>query len=145
MSKLKDKLLTFLKTRWAYFVSLIFIWLIPIIMLNETVALTDTSTGFKVTFMGCLVLLFVFIAFRKKIFALINKAPHGLPRGILLCLHKLVTYSLVLGVLWAISSFASKFYNWWLLVGISIGIGLIFVIVDEINARRRMNNETNTN
>lgn len=144
MSKFKDKVKSFLKTRWAYFVSLIFIWLIPIIMLNEVVALTDTSTGFKVTFMGCLVLLFVFIAFRKKIFAIINKSPHGLLRGVLLCIHKLVTYSLILGVLWAISSFASKFYNWWLLVGISLGIGLVFVVVDEINARRRVD-ETSTN
>ena len=125
------------KTRWAYFVSLIFIWIIPIIMLNETVALTETRTGLKITFMGCLVLLFVFLAFRKKIYAFVHSKPHGMLRGVLLCCHKAVSYSLILGVLWAISVFSTKFYHWWLLSGVSILIGLAFILLDEMLIRKK--------
>lgn len=132
------KLKHFFKTRWSYFVSLVFIWVIPIIMLNETVALTETNTGFKITFMGCLVILFIFIAFRKKIYAFIHSKPHGMFRGVLLCIHKAVSYGLILGVLWAVSAFSTKFYHWWLLCGISILVGLVFLILDEHFASKKV-------
>lgn len=127
-------------------VSLLFIWVIPIIMLNEFVALTETNIAFKITFMGCLVLLVVFFALRKKIYALIHKQPHGILRGVLLCIHKAVTYGLILGVLWAISMFSDKLYHWWLLCGISVLIGLFFVVLDErlaMKKRKGDSNETN--
>lgn len=133
LSKLKN----FFKLRWAYFISTFFVWIIPIIMLNETVALTETNAGFKLTFMGCLVLLFVFFAFRKKIYAFIHSKPHGILRGVLLCIHKAVSYGLVLGVLWAISVFSTKLYHWWLLCGVSILIGLIFLFIDEHLASKK--------
>lgn len=143
------KLLNKCKRRWAYLISVIFIWVIPIIMLNEYVALTQTNIAFKITFMGCLVLMVIFFAFRKKIFAVIHKQPHGIMRGVLLCIHKAVTYGLILGVLWAISSFGNKLYNWWLLCGISIVIGLIFVLIDEFMASKKTKeirkNETDNN
>lgn len=120
-----------LKIRWLYLIFLLFDWLIPIVMLNEFVALTDISTGFKITFMGCLVLLFIFINLRKKIYAFIYSKPHGLLRGVLILINKLVTYLLMLGILWAIYYFSSKFYRWWLLSGISMIIGMIFLFLDE--------------
>ena len=101
-------------------------------MLNETVALYEVNIAFKLTFIGCLVALVAFFAFRKKIYAIIHKQPHGILRGVLLCAHKAVTYGLCLGVLWALQAFSAKLYNWWLLAGISIAIGLIFIVVDEI-------------
>lgn len=130
-------ILNLCKTRWAYVVSLIFIWALPIYMLNETVALTEVNVAFKITFAGCLTLLVVFVALRKKIYALINKRPHGIARGVLLCIHKATSYGLFLGVLWAINSFSGKLYHWWLLSGISIAIGLIFIVIDEISASKK--------
>lgn len=127
-----NKLISFCKSHWAGAVSLVFIWVIPIIMLNETVALYEVNIAFKLTFIGCLVALVAFFAFRKKIYAIIHKQPHGILRGVLLCAHKAVTYGLCLGVLWALQAFSAKLYNWWLLAGISIAIGLIFIVVDEI-------------
>lgn len=147
--KIWQKFLNLCKTRWAYLISIIFIWLIPIIMLNEYVALTETNIAFKITFMGCLVLLVVFFAFRKKIFALIHKQPHGIIRGVLLCVHKAITYGLFLGVLWAISTFSGKLYYWWLLCGISMIFGLIFIMIDEHLASKKAKedktNETDKN
>ena len=137
LKKAFSSFLQLCKTRWAYVVSLVFIWVIPIIMLNEYVALTETNIAFKITFMGCLVIFVIFLAMRKKIYAFIHKQPHGLTRGVLLCVHKAITYGLALGILWAISYFSGKFFHWWLLCGISILIGLVFIIVDEILAARK--------
>ena len=148
LKKTWNKFLSLCKTRWAYLVSLLFIWVIPIVMLNEFVALAETNIAFKITFMGCLVLLVVFFAFRKKIHALIHKQPHGILRGVLLCIHKAITYGLILGVLWAVSMFSDKLYHWWLLSGISVLIGLMFIIIDEHLASvkaKEDNNETNKN
>ena len=72
-----NKLISFCKSHWAGAVSLVFIWVIPIIMLNETVALYEVNIAFKLTFIGCLVALVAFFAFRKKIYAIIHKQPHG--------------------------------------------------------------------
>lgn len=143
LKKLWNKFLNLCKTRWAYLVSLLFIWIIPIIMLNEFVALTETNIAFKITFMGCLVLLVIFFALRKKIYALIHRQPHGILRGVLLCIHKTVTYGLILGVLWAISMFSDKLYHWWLLCGISVLIGLIFVVLDERLATKKSKGDSN--
>ena len=126
------KFWNYCKVRWAYLISVAFIWGIPIIMLNEHIALAETNIAFKLTFVGILVLLVVFFALRKKIYAIIYKQPHGILRGVLLCLHKGVTYGLFLGVLWTVSVFSGKLYHWWLLSGISIAIGLIFLLVNEI-------------
>lgn len=148
LKKTWNKFLSLCKTRWAYLVSLLFIWVIPIVMLNEFVVLAETNIAFKITFMGCLVLLVVFFAFRKKIYALIHKQPHGILRGVLLCIHKAITYGLILGVLWAVSMFSDKLYHWWLLSGISVLIGLMFIIIDEylVSVKTKGdNNETNKN
>lgn len=131
MHKFKSFIKKTCKQNWAYFLSIIFFWVIPIIMLNETVALTETKVAFKLTFMGCLVVLFIIIAFRKKVYVFIEKRPHGMIRAILLCLYKGITYGTILGILWAISSFGDKLFNWWLLSGISMLVGLIFIFIDE--------------
>lgn len=121
-----------IKTRCAYILSIFFIWIVPIQLLNEYVGeLAEVNVAFKITFIGCLTILVVFLALRKKIYALIHKRPHGLTRGVLLCLHKGVTYGLVLAIMWALNNFSIKFYRWWLLCGISIAIGLILILVDE--------------
>ncbi len=131
MHKFMSFLKKVVKENWAYILSIVFFWVIPIIMLNETVALTETNVSFKLTFMGCLVILFVVLALRKKLYVFIEKRPHGMLRATLLCLYKMITYGTILGVFWAISSFGDKFFKWWLLSGVSIFFGLIFIIINE--------------
>lgn len=133
-----NKLKNSIKKRWAFMLYLFFVWLVPIIMLNEFISLVEVNVAFKITFSGCLVLIIVLLGFRKKIYAIINNHPHGLIRGILLCLHKAVLYGLILGIMWGISSFSDKFFNWWLLCGISWIIGFIFLMVDENNCMEKI-------
>lgn len=132
-----NKLKGFIKKRWAYLLSLLFIWIVPIVMLNEVVALVEVNVAYKITFAGCLVVFIVFLAFRKKIYALIQKMPHGVTRGVLLCVHKAIMYGLILGVMWGINAFSGKFFDWWLLCGISWLIGFIFLIIDENNCKEK--------
>lgn len=139
-----SKIKNFIKKRWAYFLSLTFIWLIPIIMLNEIVSLVEVNIVFKITFLGCVVLLIIFFAVKKKMYAWIERKPHGVIRGVLLCLHKILTYLLVLGIMWSIHAFTSKFLDWWLLCGISWLIGFAFLIIDE-NLNKEKKNETENN
>lgn len=128
----------FLKNRWAYLLGVVFTWVVPIYLLNEIVALTkDVPAHFKITFMGCLVIIIVLLAFRKKLYAKIQKIPAGLPRGLLLTLHRAVLYGLVLGILWALSSFSGKFFDWWIYSGISMLFGAYFYCVDEYLAHKR--------
>lgn len=137
------KIKSFIKRHWAYMLSVLFIWIVPIIMLNETIALVENvSPGLKITFMGCIVLLFVFFSLRKKINVFIEKRPHGILRGVLLCLHKLVTFLLVLGILWALYAFSDKLFNWWILSGISFLIGFVFIILNEHIIKKGEINET---
>jgi len=122
----------FIKTRWAKFVGIIFTWVIPIVMLNEEIALVENVEAYtKVTWVGCIVLIVVLLALRKQIFASIVRLKHGIVRGILLTVYKASGYGLFLGVLWGISKLATKLYDWWLLCGISMLIGAVFYIIDE--------------
>ena len=136
-----NKLKSFIKKRWAYLVSLLFIWIVPIVMLNEIVALVEVNVAFKITFSGCVVIFIVFLTVRKKIYALIHKLPHGVLRGVLLCLHKAVMYGLILGIMWGINSFSGKFFDWWLLCGISWLIGFVFIVLDENNCKEKVEDE----
>ncbi len=131
MHKLMNFFKKIFKENWAYMLSIVFFWVVPIIMLNEKIALTKTNIAFKLTFMGCLVVLFVVLAFRKKIYVLIEKRPHGIVRAIMLCLYKMITYGTILGIFWAINSFGDKLFKWWLLSGISMFFGLIFMVINE--------------
>ena len=136
-----NKLKSFIKKRWAYLVSLLFIWIVPIVMLNEIVALVEVNVAFKITFSGCVVIFIVFLTFRNKIYALIHILPHGVLRGVLLCLHKAVMYGLILGIMWGINSFSGKFFDWWLLCGISWLIGFVFIVLDENNCKEKVEDE----
>ena len=60
-----NKLKSFIKKRWAYLVSLLFIWIVPIVMLNEIVALVEVNVAFKITFSGCVVIFIVFLMEEK--------------------------------------------------------------------------------
>lgn len=140
MSNFLSKIWTFLKERWALIIGIMITWGVPIYLLNEQIALTEeVSAGVKLTFAGILVLGFLFLAFRKRVYAKIITMQHGIWRGLLLLLHRGIAYGLVFGVLWGITNFAGKLYDWWKISGIVIAIGAIFYIIDEILFNVRAN------
>lgn len=129
---LAKKFFNFVKCRSAYFIGIIFTWVIPIFMLNESIALVENvEAHLKLTFLGAIVAVVVVLALRKKIYALIYKLRRGVIRGVLLTLYRAVGYGLLLAILWGLSVFSTKLYSWWLYSGISMLIGAIFYIVDE--------------
>ena len=125
------KIMRLLKSHWANLLSIFFIWVVPILMLNEVIAFVQVGIAFKITFAGCLVMLLILWTMKNKINCIIEKQPHGVVRGVLLCLHKTMIYGLILGVVWAIHAFSENLISWWLLCGISWGIGFVFLIVNE--------------
>lgn len=136
---LAKRFLTFVKHRSAYFIGIIFTWVIPIFMLNESIALVENvEAHLKLTFLGAIVAVVVVLALRKKIYALIYKLKRGVLRGILLTLYRAVGYGLLLAILWGLSVFSTKLYTWWLYSGISMLIGAIFYIVDEIITAKKI-------
>lgn len=149
MSKLWSKFKTFIKAtakkfarfvarRTPYFIGIIFVWVIPIIMLNEQIALAENvEAHLKITWLGAIVAVIVLLKMRKQIYAKIYQLKHGWLRGVLLTLYRAVSYGFLLLILWGLSFFATKIYYWWLYSGISILIGSVFYIIDEIIQAKR--------
>ena len=136
---LAKRFFTFVRHRSAYFIGIIFTWVIPIFMLNESIALVENvEAHLKLTFLGAIVAVVVVLALRKKIYALIYKLKRGVLRGILLTLYRAVGYGLLLAILWGLSVFSTKLYTWWLYSGISMLIGAIFYIVDEVITAKKI-------
>lgn len=134
------KIWTFIKERWALLIGIVFTWCVPIYLLNEEIALTqEVSAGVKITFVGILVICFLFLAFRKRLYAKIITMEHGIWRGVFLLIHRGVAYGLVFGVLWGMINFANKLYGWWKISGIVIAIGALFYIIDELLFNVRAN------
>lgn len=127
------KLLNLIARRTPYFIGIIFTWVIPIIMLNEQVALIENvQAHLKLTWLGAIVAIVVLLKVRKQIYAKIYQLKHSWLRGVCLTLYRAVSYGLILLVLYGVTMFGSKLLKWWLYSGISIAIGAVFYIVDEI-------------
>jgi len=131
----------FIKRRWAYLISLIFFFVIPVILLNEVIAVAEINVAFKITFVGFIVLFIIAMFFRKKLYEKILKLDNGVKRGVFRVLHHAVLYALILGLFWGISAFADKLFNLCVYCGISMAFGAVFLILDEYLNRPRMNEE----
>ena len=132
---ISKKVGTFFKTRWAWIVSLFFMWVIPIILLNERFALLETAPAKKattvLTFSGLCVVAVIFIALYKKITRYIHSLKHGVVRALWVLLSKGVIYALVLCACIYVDKLANQIFEWWKLVGICWLLGIVFVWIDE--------------
>jgi len=136
------KLLKFVVKRTPYVIGIIFVWVIPIIMLNEQIALVENvQAHLKITWLGAIVAIIVLLKVRKQIYAKIYQLKHSWLRGVLLTLYRAVGYGLFLLVLYGLGMFALKLFKWWLYSGISIAIGSIFYIIDEIIRSKKGGNK----
>lgn len=138
------KFFNFVKRRSFLFIGIIFTWVIPIIMLNEQIALVENvEAHLKLTWLGSIVGVIVLLKMRKQIYAKIYKLKQGWLRGVLMTLYRAVNYGFLLLVLWGLSTFSGKLYTWWLYSGISMLIGAIFYIADEIVISKHMRGGNN--
>lgn len=127
------KFFNFVKRRSFLFIGIIFTWVIPIIMLNEQIALVENvEAHLKLTWLGSIVGVVILLKMRKQIYAKIYQIKRGWLRGALMTIYRAVNYGLLLLILWGLSTFSGKLYTWWLYSGISMLLGAIFYIVDEI-------------
>ena len=67
------KIFAFTKSRWAYLLSIAFIWCIPIALLAEIVVLAKMYIGIKLTLIGYIVVCVALFVLKKKISGFINK------------------------------------------------------------------------
>lgn len=131
------KIKTFFKARWAFFIGLVFVWIVPLIMLSESAAMIkEVSTGIKITWVGCVALVILAFSFRKFVYGQIIRLKHGVLRAILKCLYKAISCALIVFILAYLGSFADCLYSWWLKSCVSIFIGLCFYFYDELRASK---------
>lgn len=133
LKKLFKKFALFVAKRTPYFIGIIFTWVIPIIMLNEQIALVENvEAHLKITWLGAIVAVIILLKMRKQIYAKIYSLKHSWVRGVLLTLYRAVGYGLFLLILYGLSLFSTKLLKWWLYSGLSMLIGAGFYIADEI-------------
>ena len=128
------KIFNYIRQKWAYLLSLLFIWCIPILLLTEIVVLAKMYTGIRLTFIGYIVVCVVLFALKRKIAIFISKQNKTL-QIVLFCLGKAVLYGVVLIGILAINTFSNKLFKWWVYSGISWGIGVVFYIIDKIKEK----------
>lgn len=139
----------FIKTRPLFCLGFIFSWIVPIVLLNnEFVLLKHIDVGYKITFVGCMVLLVIILAIRKKINIGIQKIKNHITREVLNTIYKAITYGVVFGILWGITMIGGRLLDWWQMSGISFLFAVICFIWDAVIREKKTtlinNQEENT-
>ena len=129
------KIFAYIKSRWAYLLSIVFIWCIPIALLAEIVVLAKIYIGIKLTLIGYIVVCVALFALKKKISSFISKQNKTV-QIVLSCLNKAVVYGLILIGIVAIQIFSDKLLKWWIFSGISWAIGVVFYSIDKIKEEK---------
>ena len=129
------KIFAFTKSRWAYLLSIVFIWCIPIALLPEIVVLAKIYIGIKLTLIGYIVVCVALFALKKKISIIISKQNKTV-QLVLSCLNKAVVYGLILIGIVAIQSFSDKLLKWWIFSGISWAVGAVFYSIDKLKEEK---------
>ena len=119
-------MLTFIKRRWAYLLSLVFLWIIPLALLTETVVLAKTSTGVKLTFLGSIAVGVVLFTVRNKIKNHVNNKGNTAIKTVYSCTSRVLFYTIALFALKGLLACGSGLYKWWLYSGVSFGVGTVF-------------------
>lgn len=128
------KIFNYIRQKWAYLLSLLFILCIPIILLAEIVVLAKMHTGIRLTFIGYIVVFVVLFALKKRIAIFISKQNKTV-QIVLSCLNKAIIYGFVLVAVVAVNTFSNKLLRWWVYSGIPWGVGIVFYIVDKIKEK----------
>ena len=125
------KAVKYIKAKWAYLLSVLFLWCIPIALLSEIVVLAKMHMGIKVTWIGYIVVCVVLFAVKKKITRWIDRQNKTV-QIVLSCFFKAVLYGVILIAIFAIKTFYVKLLRWWIYSGISWAVGIVFYVIDKI-------------
>ena len=125
------KVVKYIKAKWAYLLSLFFLWCIPIVLLSEIVVFAKIHMGIKVTWIGYIVVCVILFAVKKKITRWIDRQNKTV-QIVLSCFFKAVLYGIILIAIFAIKAFYVKLLRWWIYSGISWTMGIIFYVIDKI-------------
>lgn len=121
----------YIKAKWAYLLSVLFLWCIPIVLLSEIVVLAKMHMGIKITWIGYIVVCVVLFAVKKKITRWIDRQNKTV-QIVLSCFFKAVLYGVILIAIFAIKAFYLKLLRWWIYSGISWAVGIVFYVIDKI-------------
>lgn len=125
----------YIKHKWAYLLSVLFIWCIPIILLSEIVVLIKMHIGIKLTLVGYIVLCVTLFAVKRKITAYISRQNKTV-QIVLSCLSKVAVYGFILVAVLVVQAFSSKLLRWWIYSGISWIVGVVFYVIDKIKENK---------
>ncbi len=125
----------YIKGKWAYLLSVFFLWCIPIVLLSEIVVLAKIHMGIKVTWIGYIVVCVVLFAVKRKIHKFVNKQNKTV-QIVLSCFFKAVLYGVILIAIFAIKAFYVKLLRWWIYSGISWTVGIVFYVIDKIKEEK---------
>lgn len=131
------KLWFLIKTRTTLVLGFAFVYVIPILMLNEKIALTKTiSGGVKLTYMGIISAVVLFFIFKKKI----SEAVHRIKNKVVVAILSGVYRTSLMGILYivfgAMVSLLGLLKEWSALSIISVAIGSVFYIIDKVIQKR---------
>ena len=135
--KIKDLAKT-ITSRTFWFISFILIWAVPIYLLGNQIAFTQTvTTAWKFTFAGLIVIAFCAIKFYGKIKEKINSIQPKTNGGLILQLiliftQRTITYAVWFFILKYLTLFSGELYKWYAISLIFIGIGVLFYLADKI-------------
>ena len=124
----------YIKGKWAYLLSVFFLWCIPIVLLSEIVVLAKIHMGIKVTWIGYIVVCVVLVALKRKITGYIDKQNKTV-QIVLSCFFKAVLYGVILIAILEIKAFYVKLLRWWIYSGISWIAGVVFSVIDKIKEK----------
>ena len=123
-------------SRTFLFLSFVFVWVIPILLLHSKIKLVEVGTVKKLTGFGLIVGTFIALKFYGKFKAKIERIdPKNYKQLIwqfvLLTLQKIITFGLIAGVFYFGGMFFEKIADWFMLSLIPIGIGFVFSLIDR--------------
>jgi len=110
-----------------------FCYIIPLVIFGSVVNYTrDITFWTKFTIWAYLALGVFVVIVLKKIRERVIVMPHSAKRGILLSVFTLLTWLFLFGLVYGMSIIGDALIEYWCYVGVSLLIGRIFYILDEI-------------
>jgi hypothetical protein len=140
--KIWNKIYTWSKDNWLYLVGFIFCAVIPVVMLIELVATSDTFLGIKIGFAFCIVAVVIFFIARNQLKKLAYKFENRVIRECLLAVILAMWWGFGIGVVFGLSAIADRLGAFWWRVGLCFLIGSICYVMHAYSKQNKVGGET---
>jgi len=145
------KLLNFIKRNIFAILSFIFIWLMPLIFIGTKIKYIQINIAWKITIYGFIALFILYVALKKQITDLLFKKTgykglrdyaikqkYSLKRGLLLVVVMWFKLGIATAIIYMLSQLMQNAYDNWLLILGLIGIGSMFLIINNIVKKEKV-------